>query len=741
MNVAKISRVALFAAAILTFRVSFHAAGLEETASYDFLENGVKEAKVVVRNGVPQILINGQAVPPLFFFFNLEILPDRLALLSPQVGDAAASGIHLYSTTFDSWPWEGSPPDYTAADLQMDRFLKADPKAVFLLRVNVSPPQDWVGWRDRDRLRRTEDNTYADGSTEVVSAASDFYFQASLASLRKMIQHYETSPYASHILGYHVAGQGGEWFPPSYWEKGPDYSPVNLQAFRAWLKNKYGEDASLVAAWGRKSVTLSNAPIPVPKPGRFPIQESAPGARIEAFYRLPAEQDWVDYSLYISDLISQRLLDIAHVIRAETHGKRLIAFFYGYIFELDGSMNGHLRMDRLLRSPDIDILAAPFSYQDRQPGGAGGAMTALDSVAAHGKLWMNEDDLRTHLDKTGEPDVPRTKSFAETFNVLERNMASNLVHRAGTWWMDLKAAGSFNDPALWRVMSDFGLPLYRELYTDPRPFHPAVAVIVDQDSVAFQKSDRALTSERKALRDMMAKTGASVGYYYLDDFLDGTVPPCRAYFFVNEFSLDDLEIAKIRARLEAEGATAIWQYAPAYQGPSGRDVSRARALTGIKLKVSKSNGGATNDGLSILAGEHWGWPERGTLSPRLVVADSNVVILGRYRSDRQVSAASKRVGSAQSVFLGGIGLNPNVLRILLKQAGVHIWSDSGDVIQTDGNILAIHSSSSGSRTIHLPAGTAIAALSGEVLARSPNPFILSFAATGETQWFRVLAHP
>ena len=208
-------------------------------------------------------------------------------------------------------------------------------------------------------------------------------------------------------------------------------------------------------------------------------------------------------------------------------------------------------------------------------------------------------------------------------------------------------------------------------------------------------------------------------------------------FFVNDFFLNDDQITKIRARLETEGASSVWQYAPAYLGPSGPDVQRASLLTGIRLKVS--NGGATSDGLSILAGEHWGWPERGTLSPRLVVADPDAVTLGRYRSDKRVSAASKRIGSAQSVFLGGIGLNPNILRILLKQAGVHVCSDSGDFIQTDGNILAIHSSSSGPRTIHLPVGTAIASLSGQVLAQSPSPLILRFSATGETKWFRLIA--
>src|ERR1035441_4987665 len=82
-------------------------------------------------------------------------------------------------------------------------------------------------------------------------------------------------------------------------------------------------------------------------------------------------------------------------------GKRLVAFFNGYIYDLPGSMNGHTRMDRLLASPDIDMIAAPISYntlQERLGGGAGGAMSALDSVALHGKLDRKSTRLNSsHL--------------------------------------------------------------------------------------------------------------------------------------------------------------------------------------------------------------------------------------------------------------------------------------------------------------------------------------------------------
>ncbi len=701
---------------------------------YDFLQHGIREARIVPIRGVPQLRINGEAVPPLMFFYNLET-PTTRYWLDSQVREAAASGIHLYSTTFDGWPWDGSPPDYSAADRQLDLFLRTDPQAVFLLRINVNPDARWAGWRDRESLRRTDDIRYRDGSTRPVSAASDRYFQAFLASVRKMIRHYEASPYAGHTLGYHVAGQNtGEWFLDGYWEKGPDYSPVNAAAFRGWLKQHYADDASLARAWGRKRVTFANAQIPVPKPGRFPIHDLPPGAKIQAFYRLPRERDWVDYSLYCSDLISQRLLDIARVVREETAGKRLVAFFYGYIFELPGSMSGHLRMDRILASPDIDILAAPFSYSGREPGQAGAAMTAFDSVAAHGKLWIDEDDLRTHVDLEGEPDVPRPETASATRSLLERNMATTLVHRAGTWWMDLKGIGSFEDPRLWPVMKDFGLPNYAQLYSQPAPFRPGVAVIVDERSVAFQASDREMTAQRRSLRDNLAKTGAEVGYYYLGDFLSGLVPRCKAYFFVNDFYLDDDQIAKIRARLETEGATAIWQYAPGYLGPSGPDPNRAARLTGIRLSVH--NGHGSSAGAGSLAGERWGNPRN--LAPRLIVTDPQAMVLGRYRSDHRVSAASKRDRGFTSVFLGDIELTPAMLRALLRHAGVHIWSDGDDIIQTDGLIFAIHSSASGARDLHLPAGVGLASARGEPLARGPASFTISFGASGETRWFRLV---
>lgn len=670
------------AAACLALLIGCSAVAQTTPPTYDFIKNGVQSAKVDNSTGVPRLLINGQPVPPLLFFFN-NSTPSRTQYLAPQMQDANAAGIHIFSMGFDSWPWDPASatfrPDYSAANAEMDQFLAIDPRAVFLLRIPSLPPPSWSGWATYSQWGKNEDILYSDGSTTLDFIASNLYLQAFLSGVTNMIQHYEASSYAPHILGYHITDQNtGEWFPNQYREKGLDYSSGNTIAFRTWLQSKYGTDTALGKAWGR-SVTINTAPIPIPAAGRFPIHSAAQGEPVQEFYTYPAQQDWVDYSDFTSDIFSSQILAIAHAVRTATNGKRLVAFFNGYIYDLPGSMNGHLRMDRLLASPDIDMIAAPISYntlQDRLAGGTGGSMSARDSVTLHGKLWMNEDDLRTYL-TVNLPDLGYngnlpTADFFETNNVLQRNLASALIHRGGTWWMDLNATGAFNDANLWSgVMGAYGLPLYNQLYANPVPYRPEVAVITDERSVLYQAADwDFMAIPRTLLRNAIAKVGTSIGYYDLSDFLSGTLPRAKVYIFVNTFYVTDDQIGAIRSRLQSESATAIWQYAPGYLGPNGPDVTRSTALTGIQLSLSSGYSGST--GTSLLGTQFWGWAWQTpwtVLSPRLVVNDPDATILGRYWSDNAASTAYKQANGFTSVFVGDVGWNTNMIRPLLAAAG------------------------------------------------------------------------
>ena len=710
----------------------------------------ISEAKIDFAGGMPRLLINGEPVLPLIFFFNTAGgMHEGQGNLEPQAKLSAGAGVHIYSMPFVDWPWIGDGTDFSKSDHVLDRFIEVDPQAMFILRIWSEPPGSWSGWGNAPHEK--EGILHADGSRWAVSVASDFFWEKFKESLVRLIHRYEASPYGKRILGYHIGGQNTtEWFHQDYREKGPDYNEVNQRRFRSWLTAKYKTDEVLAAAWGDGKVTLETARIPLWASGRFPIRSVSvsKGRKLEAFYQLPAERDWVDFSSYATDIIAERIIDVSKLIKKETQGRKLTSFFYGYTFDLCASMSGHNAMHRILKCPAIDLLCSPISYipmKERVAGGLAGYMTAVDSVGAHGKIWINEDDLPTYLvDPKKRPSwLPegmlkhRTKGLEDTLGVLGRNLSTVFVHRAGTWWMDLIAEGAFNDARLWRMLEERSR-LYRQVYEHPTPYRPEVAVIVDERSVFYVKSDwDVFCSTLPLLRNACGKSGASVGYYYLDDFIEGVVPPCKAYVFANTFYLADAQIEAIHSRLDREGTMAIWQYAPGFMGPSGADVNRCSKVTGIRLAVRDgslgSRGEADFDGLT------WGWAAENMVSPRLIVEDQKAKPLGRYVDGWKVSAARARVGEHSSVFIGDFNLNPELLARLFEEAGAHIWTKNSEVIHTDGNILVVHSGEAGIRTIFVPAGMDVDLIAPEtVIAREKDKMFVEFTAEGQSYWFRIL---
>ena len=718
--------------------------------------NGVSEAHIDKVNGMTRLIINGKPAPPLMFMDQENFL-DRVQYLAPQVQDAAARGIHLFQMSLHAWPWDNqgqAPLDFSYIDQVMDNLIKADPQAILLLRVDGAPGPGWKPPVAPTAADYTKSPNFQFAPPGNISLASDIFFNGFLTSVPHLFQHLENSSYAAHLLGYNILGPPGcgEWFPCEI-VHGPDYSPVNTQKFQTWLQNKYGTDAALSAAWGMP-VTIATAQVPPPQPGRFPIQTLVvvtPPPPIYAFYQLPQEQDWVDYSAFTSDLYSQRILDVANLFRTQTGGKRLIGFYNGYLLDLPTSYNGHLRFDRLLASPNIDFFCAAFSKFDYGTaagvvGGAGGVDITIETVVAHGKLWFTEEDLSTYLSATSifpplDGSYPPTSDLTQTVDVLQRDLASALIHRAGTWWMDLSENGAFNDPAVWSPMSDYGVPLYTQLYANPQPYRPDVALIIDRTSIMFQKNDADVTNgQRGLLRIELARSGVAYGVYTLDDFLDGTEPSSPVYIFANTNYLTDDQITQIQSRLNAEGATAIWQYAPGFLGPNDADVTRVSKLTGIQ--VIQSDGLGWTDGGGLMAGYTWGYSTVNVLSPRLFVTDPSAEVLGHYRSDNQVSSARKKVGNFESVFIGEFGMSmtdlgwsPDALRAILQTTGVHIWSTAGDTISTDGNLLVIHAAAAGPDSISLPAGVSATPLGGG--SASTGTLNLTFSRVGETLWFQL----
>lgn len=699
-------------------------------------EGQAQRVEIRSANGVPVLLVNGRPTSPIVFFHNTDVpgeSSDRY--LREQVALARDAGVHIYSLPLRNprLP-DGLTPNYAHSDGLMDRFIEVDPKALFILRVYPGPNWSWREVREKT-IPESEYVRFAAGESPGLSIASEWFARAAGDDLGQLVAHYESSAHASRILAWQPGGPYHEMFLADYRQNGPDYSEANHRAFRAWLRDRYRADDALRKAWDRDDVTLETAPIPEFDAGRFPMRMGAAGTPIQVFYNVPAEQDWVDFSEYASDITADRIVEWARIVKEQTDGRRLSAFFYGYTFELPGSFAGHYGLRRVLECPDVDILASPYSYADRFAGGAGNFMSPIDSVALHGKLWFNEDDTRTSLiDTESLPEHfalfgKRCADLRETNGVLERNLAAILTHRAGTWWMDLVSRGAFNHPSLWSMLQERAA-LYDTLYRGPAPYRPDTAILVDEDSKLYVKGDWDTNWWTMCrLRDTCLKTGASVGYYLLSDFLDGRVPECKAYLFANAFRLTDSQIRAIKGRLTREGAAAIWIYAPAYLGPRGAAPERVRRLTGFRVRIGPGKLGSIGEGL--LAGERWGAPL--TVEPRLVVVDAGATPLGRYIEGGELSSAAMTYEGYRSIFLGDMGPSWTVLTKVFEATGAHIWTRGGEVVHTDGSTLAIHTGAEGVVEVAVPSDVRATPIDAEVVSEDARTIRLRMSAA-ETAW-------
>jgi len=698
----------------------------------------VQEARVDVVSGVPRLTINGVPKLPLLLFPNTDIRGEHsIPFQRSQTRLARDAGVDIISFPLRVGRKNaGSEQDYAHADACLARFVEENPDALFLLRMYPGP---WRFWSEFADIPEDEIALYADGSRGIISIASDYFWGMSNGDFVKTIRYLEDGPYGERIIGYWPGGPQHEMFPDNYRLKGPDYCKANQAKFRAWLRANYEGDAALQAAWGRDEVTLDTACVPETEPGRFPMHGVRADATAAIFYALPEEQAWVDYSRYVSDIAADRILDWARLVKRETGGKKLVGFFYGYNFELCGSFSAHDQIHRVLECPDVDLLGSPISYMGRLGGDPGGFMSLVDTIAAHGKLWFNEDDMRTSIvDPAKVPGNAHlwhgmsAKSAGEDQGVLGRNLGAALVHRAGTWWMDLVGAGAFDAPAMWALM-EARAPLFQEVYDHPTPYRPDAAVLVDLPSRSVIKSDwDASYRNLVTLRNESMKSGAAVGFYSLSDFVDGVVPRCKAYVFANAFCLSDEQTQAIRSRLDREGATAVWLYAPGCFGPQGFDVTRAEAVTGIRLVARDGLQGSRGTG--PLAGDSWGWAA--PVAPRTVVDDAEAEIIGRYVSDGSASAAQKDVGRHRSIFLGDLAVNAGVLRTLFEQAGAHLWTRDGEVVQTDGRSLMVHRGPPGVVSIRMPGGVRGEVIAGTVIEAGPEEVVVRFNAN-ESVWLRL----
>jgi hypothetical protein len=733
-------------------------------------KSGTLTSQVRLYNGTPALYINGNLTS--------QVLAAPYRPGASDFNDFLKAGISIFDI-YLRFDWTAPEQyDFTKVDQKLEFYLKIDPNVLFLPRVLLTPGQWWCKEFPAEITMR-DDGSPAGmfGPPCHPSLASAKYRELSHKAMIAFINHVEEK-FGDHIVGYQAGnGFGGEWLMfNSFWEVRPgaepptrfgveDYSPPAQAAFRQWLKKKYrGSVDELRLAWGNPKVTFENA---------APPDEVERYSSTHGIFFDPAVSRRVpDYFSFFNDMTADVLLENCRWIKELTNHKKIVGSFYGYLWcnfpNLSVNHSGHLGLAKVLDSPDVDFIASPYTYDNKEIGGPDNSQTLPEDALMHGKLYFNEVDTETHLHQRQWRwgnclNLP--KNFDETKALLIRDYGYALTKGFGMWWTDLRGS-NFHDDQIIKLLSDLKKIDLKYLTADKRS-NADIAVILDEETYKYfgdgEPLFNALLTAQKQWQ--LGFIGAPWEPYLLTDIDNPKMKDFKLYIFLNTFHVTAQQRDAIHKRLKRNGATAIWVYAPGYITDKKLSIEQMSALTGIRLAESNSVGElrvkVTNFehpytkslpkdfvyGTDVDVNNIIRWYDHQVylkdprdpslrrdlpgfrISPRFYCDDPQAVILGTLAGlNKPGLAVKKQQGGWTSIYSSAPILPAALIRNILRAAGGHVYSNANDVVYANKNTLCIYSPAGKFRMVHLPQKSkVIDLLDGKILADGALEFPLALA--------------
>ncbi|MBN2307765.1 MAG: hypothetical protein JXR94_02270, partial [Candidatus Hydrogenedentes bacterium] len=434
-------------------------------------------SEVRVVDGVPRLFVNGAPMYPLVG--NGEGRGRRGTKESYK-----AAGFNIEANWIDgmgSEQWWVGPGEYCfePVDTKIIADLDYNPD-VFMLPIVWCAPPLW--WQDAypDDIARFNDGTSWGYYRGTASFASEQWRRDAAAALTAFVEHVESMPYASRVLGYWVIGgvsaewQGWGCHASSVHNHLMDYSAPAQEAFRAFLLAKYG------------GAPGDYADVAVP------ALDERLGRELGVFRDPATAQRAIDYTEFYSESMVDALLHCAHAAKTAVGRKKIVGAYFGYSLEYTNmswalQMSGHNRLRKALDSPDLDFFSAPPSYAVRRLGEPAGWMWPFRSMHRAGKLVWVDDDTRTFL--AGAPcSYSPVVNLEQTRAALRRNFGTVLCRLCPIGFLQINSGRELDHPDIARDIR--AVKRAGEYALEHRVQRNAeIAVVVDEDSVKYLAYD------------------------------------------------------------------------------------------------------------------------------------------------------------------------------------------------------------------------------------------------------------
>lgn len=634
--------------------------------------------QVIVRSGVPTIVVDKRAYAPLFFTVGGQINQNAVAI--EEIKFAVEAGIQIFGIEIPA-PFTEESSQAALEQLQhsASAIWNLSPQALLFAKFKYSGKEYDAALLD--------DKKWA----QVLKHAAEF-----AGKIRSFKQ-------ADQFIGCHLGSE--LWQIDQH--SGYSRTPETVQAFRKWSRKRYANhEVTLRAAHFDGEATFDSIEVPEFSPVGFE------GERF--VYSSRKHRRYVDFHLFLSDQLAQRIADLAYSIKEGAEGNLMVGVSYGHSFLKNFAHSGQLALGKLLRTEEIDWISGPISYADRLPSGTGTFPLPIDSVSLNGKLFVLEEDYRTVLESkpthSGEPLIKDPFALNEA---QWRDAGAALAHNAGVEWIDKGGAGSLSSSAIWNRAKALRDALHMRMAVPTA--NPDLIVFLDERALAYLIAEEAFELLVAGVQSTIGSAGINAGYYLLSDLAHREhFPEAKAYVFLNAWDIrQDLRSA-IKSRLQKDNKILLWLYAAGlFDG--GRDsIERVREVMGIAIKpqpfYSRSGTRLVNrrhaltkafPDISVIGGTE--------LEPSFFAIPENSEVLGEYSETglpsfvvRDFKEITPEEGAWTSVFLGEPILKSELARTLCISSGGHVFSFGDDVVHARPPFLTIHSRSGGDRTVPLP---------------------------------------
>lgn len=434
----------------------------------------------------------------------------------------------------------------------------------------------------------------------------------------------------------------------------------------------------------------------------------------------------IRYIKFINDTTVDTILYFARVAKEFTGGDRLVGLFYGGVYGqvLDyGTWMGYNQLERMLASPDVDMLFCPASYICRKLESTSAWRMPVESLSLAGKLCVHEIDSASYLlKKQADPAADsHAKGRDEVFTCpsdnimyIRREAGIAMAKGQGYWWFDM-FSGSYDDPVMMESIADIHR-VQKELMNRSAKSVAEMVMLIDQESSFYVKGHSFYPMVEHML-PAMNRTAIpyDVGMTFDINKPGFDVDKYKLYLLPILFSPEPTMVETLD-NLRKQGKNMLFFHAPYYALEDDLSIEAMTAHTGITFERRELTDNTVElcfpggEGITYdfsdrkAAGDTWFHNREEDLPVYPIFAPTNLdVVLGRFRETGEPACGIKfRPDGGFDAFTACAPIPTELIAEIARYAEILRYCDRFTPVYTSEGFACVYSYEGGDLTLYRP---------------------------------------